>query len=612
MSGSRSATAAIARLVADEAAAAGRDDLADRAAGVAARLETPLRQILVTGAFKQGKSSLVNGLLGAAVTPVDDDEATSVPVVVSHGAALEASLVVEEPDGQGGRPVRCGVSLVAAMRAVIDPQEPPVRWVDVRLPRRLLERGVAVVDTPGVGGLDMPAGELAIRAAGTSSVVVVVTDATQELTRSELRFLRVARQACARVVVALTKTDLSRHWTRIAELDRAHLDKAGLHDVAILPTSAPLRRLALDRGDEDLNRRSGFPDLTRTLLQHLEHGAEPGGVLDEVDDILEQLLDGAARARGALVEPAAAVTLAGALADGRHRADELRRGSARWHQLLNDGIGTLASDAEYDLRTRLRAVVREIEVEVDAGDPAETWDDVQSLLGHRAAEELSAHHHVVTTGAQSVARAVAEHFASVGATLTVDGGSIGAGRPVEVGLDAGEIELARAGVSTKLLTALRGSYGSVMMFGLVSTFVGFALINPVTIAVGIGMGRKALSDERERQLAQRRLAAKQAVRKVMDDLTLTETKRSRDAVRHVHHALRDGFAARAEELQRALDDAARAAERAARSSAAERHEQIAALDARLERLAVLRRDVGARRTGIPSSATERTAMEGVR
>lgn len=612
MSASTLATAAVARVVADQATAAGREDLAHRAAGAAARLEAPRRQILVTGAFKQGKSSLVNGLLGADVTPVDDDVATAVPLLVSHGASLQASLVVEEPDAPAGAaPVPRAASITEARRAVVGRQEPQVRWVDVRLPRRLLERGVVVVDTPGVGGLDAPAGTLAIRAAGASSVVVVVSDATQELTGSELRFLRLASQSCPRVVLALTKTDLSRHWTKIAELDRSHLCNAGLDDVVIVPTSAPLRSLALERGDEDLNRRSGYPVLTRALLEHLEAASEPSGVLDELDDILGQLLDGAARARQALADPGSATDLAGALADARHRADELRRGSARWHQLLNDGVGTLASDAEYDLRTRLRAVVREIERAIDGGDPAETWEGVQELLGRRASEELSAHHEVVATGAQGVARAVAEHFASVGATLTVDGGPIGAGWSAAVDLDAGEVELSRAGVSTKLMTALRGSYGSVMMFGLVSTFVGFALINPVTIAAGVGMGRKALRDERDRQLAQRRGAAKQAVRKVIDDLTLTETKRSRDGVRQVHHALRDGFAARAEEVQRALDEAARAAERAASASVTEREEQIAALDVRVERLSVLRQDLDAQRTDA-TGALERHATAGVR
>ena len=596
MSGETLATAALAELVADEATAGGRGDLARRATAAAARLQAPRRQVLVAGAFKQGKSSLVNGLLGTDVTPVDDDVATAVPVVVSHGASLQASLVVEEPDAPTGSPaVRRTVSIPEARRAVVGRVGAPVRWVDVRLSRRLLERGVAVVDTPGVGGLEAPAGTLAVRAAGTSSVVVVVSDATQELTASELRFLRLARQACPRTVLALTKTDLSRHWAEIAELDRAHLSTAGLDDIAIVPTSAPLRRLALERGDEELNRRSGYPTLTRVLLEHLEGASDPSSVVDELDDIVGQLLDGAARARQALADPASATELAGAFADARHRADELRRGSARWHQLLNDGVGTLASDAEYDLRTRLRAVVRQIELAIDDGDPAETWDEVQDLLGQRVSEELSAHHELVSSGAQAVARAVAAHFASVGASLDVDGDPIDARSPTDVDLDPGELELSGAGVSTKLLTALRGSYGSVMMFGLVSTFVGFALINPVTIAAGVGMGRKALRDERERQLASRRVMAKQAVRKVVDDVRLTETKRSRDAVRRVHQALRDGFTARADELQRALDEAARAAERSARVTATERTDQLAVVDRHLERLATLRLDVDAQR-----------------
>lgn len=603
MSGPAVAAAGLAGVVAEQANGAGRSDLADRAARASARVEAPNRQILVTGSYKKGKSSLVNALLGADVSPVDDDDATAVPVVVSHAASLRASVVVADaPASPGTPPTPRAASLTEAQRAAVDRREPAVRWVDVRLPRRLLAHGVALVDMPGVGGLDAPASILAVRAAGTSSVVVVVSDATQELTATELRFVRQARQACPRVVLALTKTDLSRHSRKIADLDRAHLRQAGLADVAVVATSAPLRLLALEREDRALDRCSGYPVLIRLLVDHLAAAASPGGVLDELEDILDQLRDGAVRERRALAEPASAPVLARALADARHRADELRRGSARWHQLLNDGIATLASDAEYDLRTRLRAALREVELVVDGGDPAETWDEVRELLGQRIGEELSSHHEVVADSAQAVARAVAEHFASVGATLSLDGAPIGAGAAASVDVDAGNVELARAGIGTNLLTALRGSYSSVMMFGLASTFVGLALINPLTIAAGLAMGRKAMREERDRQLGQRRAVAKQAVRKVVEDLTLAETKRSRDAVRQVHQALRDGFGARAEELQRALDASARAAEHAGRTSATERAAQLAEVDIRLRRLSVLRADVeGQRSATVPEA-----------
>ena len=57
----------------------GRADLVDRTTAAAARLRRPSTIVCVVGEFKQGKSSLVNGLLGQAVCPVDDDLARPVP-----------------------------------------------------------------------------------------------------------------------------------------------------------------------------------------------------------------------------------------------------------------------------------------------------------------------------------------------------------------------------------------------------------------------------------------------------------------------------------------------------------------------------------------------------
>ncbi len=70
------ATAAVAA-AGSLAADLGRDDLTQRLAATAARLEQPGISVLVVGEFKQGKSTLVNELLGGAVCPVDDDLSTS-------------------------------------------------------------------------------------------------------------------------------------------------------------------------------------------------------------------------------------------------------------------------------------------------------------------------------------------------------------------------------------------------------------------------------------------------------------------------------------------------------------------------------------------------------
>src|SRR5690242_6662757 len=71
----------------------GRPDLEARLRQARARLEDDRVRLLVAGEFKQGKSMLVNGLLGAPVCPVFDDVATSVPTVVRYAEQPVVTLV---------------------------------------------------------------------------------------------------------------------------------------------------------------------------------------------------------------------------------------------------------------------------------------------------------------------------------------------------------------------------------------------------------------------------------------------------------------------------------------------------------------------------------------
>ena len=70
-----------------------RPDLDARLAAAQARLLDDRTRVLVVGEFKQGKSLLVNGLVGAPVCPTFDDVATAVPTVVRHAEALDIALV---------------------------------------------------------------------------------------------------------------------------------------------------------------------------------------------------------------------------------------------------------------------------------------------------------------------------------------------------------------------------------------------------------------------------------------------------------------------------------------------------------------------------------------
>ena len=585
----------LADAVADASTRAGRADLADRLQRGVAGLTNVSRQVLVTGEHKRGKSSFVNALLGVDLCPVDDDLSSAMPVMVRHGERFTASLVVDDDvdgaeaargaevlSGAGGPDrVELGlrhraVGIDEARAAVADP---PVgaRWLELTAPRQLLSTSsITLIDAPTALGSVSSAGELTVAASRSAALTIVLSDATQELTRSEMESLRATTSACPNTLLVLTKTDLTRHWERVLKIDREHLDQAGLESVPVLATSALLRRVALDRDDQALNERSGYPALSRMIVTAV--GSVPLGVevVDQVVDVLAQLrLQYETNRR--MHHEADVSAFAAELVEARSRADAMRRAGARWQQVLNDEIGTMSNDAEFELRGALRAVVADMEVDIAADDPARSWDDIRAVAEGRVTEVLVRHDERLMARADAVATRVGEHFAAAGTALEVPAaGRTLNGRVELASSDAppvngfAAVELAGSGVFNSALTALRGSYGSVMMFGLVSAFAGLTLINPITIVAGIGLGGKALLDDRGRAVAQRRQQARMAVRAFVDEAVVSGTKHTRDQIRLLHRELRDGFSARADERQMALDVAVREAQSMASRSDAER------------------------------------------
>lgn len=228
------------------ARAAGRDDLVGRLEKVAVRVRDPRHRIVVTGQLGQGKSRFVNALLGLDVCRVGDDTTTVLPLQLAYGEQQRAFLVLTAPGVDESR-----VEIPFDEIGVVDPrsqvaQGRQVVRIEAELPNQLLADGVVLIDTPGVGGHGNASAAGVLGIAAAADAVLVLSDASTELTAPELTFLRQIRELCPTVAVLLTKTDLYPHWHQVLDADRAHLTRAET-DVSLIPVSALLRAHALDR-----------------------------------------------------------------------------------------------------------------------------------------------------------------------------------------------------------------------------------------------------------------------------------------------------------------------------------------------------------------------------
>ena len=557
----------------------GRPDLEARLRQTRARLLDDRIRVLVVGEFKQGKSMLVNALVSAPVCPVYDDVATAVPTVVQF-AEEPLLIVVRQQDGADGpveqRSTRSDVPLPelsdAVAAHVAESHNPGNRQklhhVEVGVPRHLLQAGLEIVDTPGVGGLNSVHGAATMSALPTADAVLLVSDASQEYTAPELEFLGRAVRLCPNVACVLTKTDLYPEWRRIAELDRGHLRTAGV-DAELIAVSSQVRWQAVTTGDLDLNAESGFAELEEYLVRRVLGQADLLSRRSTVHDVLavtDQICDSLRAERAARSDPARAQEIVRELTGAQGRAAALKERSARWQHTLNDGVTDLNADIDHDLRDRMREVTRLAEEEIDgSGDPTRTWEQLTTWVQQQVASAASANFVWATERARWLARQVATHFddqreAVLPALRTEASAALGAVREMKV----------REGESfsfgQQALTGLRGGYIGVLMFGFIGTIVGLSLLNPFSIGAGLLLGGKTISDERRRVVTRRQAEAKTVVRRYVDDVTFQVGKDSRDMLRGVQRDLRDHFTDLAEQLTRSLKESLTATERSATAS----------------------------------------------
>ena len=570
----------------------GRPDLGRRLQATRGRLADPNVRVLIVGEFKQGKSQLVNALVNAPVCPVDDDIATAVPTVVRYAETASVTLV-KESESDSGEPLpaqRSEVPIDQLAQYVSEAGNPGNRrqlsYAEVGLPRRLLESGLTLVDTPGVGGLGSAHGAATMGALPRADAVLLVSDAAQEYTAPELEFLAAARQLCPNVACVITKTDLYPQWRKIVELDQGHLRVVG-DSPRMFPVSSTLRLHALRTEDNALMEESGYVELIhylqRDVLGHADD-LDRRSVSQDVLAVSEQLAASMQSELIAQEDPEKAAALIEQLKVAKQKADDLRQRSARWQQTLNDGVQDLTSDIEYDLRDRLRTVSREAEHVIDQSDPKDTWDQFVSWFEGQISQSVSQNFVWAIQRAQYLAGQVAEHFSENGSALLPE---LNYGQKDFQSAELRHLEkpeLETVGIGSKLFTGVRGGYSGFVMGGMAMGLAGVSMLNPLSAGAGLLFGGKTLHDELKRNKQRRQADAKQAMRRHIDDTTFQVGKDIRDMLRTLQRTLRDHFSGVAEEMSTSLADAVMSAQKAVQTVEGGRAARIKDLRAELDRI----------------------------
>ncbi len=562
-----------------------RGDLVERLTVAWDRITDPQTRVVIAGQLKQGKSRLLNSLLNMPVSRVGDDETTVLTTIVVYGDQPLAQLIVATPDG--------GVEAVEIPTADImnDLRRAPqaggreVLRLEVVAPSPLLEGGLVFIDTPGVGGHGQPHLNATLGLLPEADAMLMVSDTSQEFTEPEMTFMRQAFEICPVAAIVATKTDLYPHWRQIVDANHAHLQRAGV-DAPMIPASSLLRSHAIQLNDKELNDESNFPAIVKFLSEKVlsrENDRVRGHVIAELRSAAEHLILSLNSELSALNDPEAREALTADLERRKQDAQDALQQTALWQQVLNDGIADLTADIDHDLRSRFRAITSHTEKLIDSCDPTLHWAEIGAELEQAVATAVGDNFVWAYQRAEVLAAEVARTFVEAGLeavklpelSASEMGASFGGFKSLA------RMESKPIGRGHKIVTSMRGSYGGVLMFGMLTSLAGLGMFNPLSVGAGLLLGRKAFKEDMENRMLRVRSEAKNNVRRFVDDISFVVTKESRDRLKAIQRQLRDHYRGIANQTTRSLNESLQATIASARLEENERNLRIAELDRQL-------------------------------
>jgi GTP-binding protein EngB required for normal cell division len=582
------------------AARLGREDLATRLEDAARRLARTETVVCVVGEFKQGKSALINGLLGTAICPVDDDLATTTVTVVRHGDVARAIVRRRE----AGELIEEAIPPDDVVGWVLERDGPAdrtgVEVVEIALPHPFLARGMVLVDTPGVGGLNAGHAAATLAFLPSADALIFVTDASAELSAPELEFLTTALRAGRPVIVAITKVDMYPAWRRIVELDEEHLRAIGLTGDPI-PLSAVLRLGSpAAGGDSDgAAAESGFGRLADLLAGEVAADARAltrAAATTELRPAVEQLREPLNAEAAALEDPGSAGRMATELRDVRARLAALDAADAAWSVRLEDEFAALRSRVAFGFQGRMRIVLRDAEDELEEIDPAQSWPELSGRVQEGTAAAVREAFGEATAGAASVQATIAAMLADEQLGLEGTGG--------QVAFDVRELWEGMPGFAGRTKSGVMAGLGvvtgakvGVEMLGMLGTLLGAAIVGPAVLGVALAFGGKEVLSERRRQLADRRQQARTFLGDFVEEVRFQVDGRLATLLDEIQRQMRARFAERIRELRRTFGDSVAALERGAAEESAGRARRLTEIRsdlAELDRMRTAADEAGAR------------------
>ncbi|MDZ7377696.1 MAG: dynamin family protein, partial [candidate division KSB1 bacterium] len=200
-------------------------------------LQSERFRLVVLGQFKRGKSTFINALLGDRILPADVIPVTAVITEIHHGAEATAQVFFHE-----GEPRQ--VAIPELDQYVSEASNPKnlkkVDKVVVHYPAAMLEKGLIIVDTPGVGSIHEHNTRLTQEYLLQADAAVFIFSADPPLTELEKDFLKMLIPVVPHIIFVLNKSDYLEppELEKVLSFNRSILEELLDGKTEIVPISA--------------------------------------------------------------------------------------------------------------------------------------------------------------------------------------------------------------------------------------------------------------------------------------------------------------------------------------------------------------------------------------
>jgi small GTP-binding protein len=247
------------------------------------QIEDNFIYLAVLGQFKRGKSTLINALLGEDILPTSVIPLTSFPTFIQYHEQKGVRVIYSgdkafyEVWGLEAKELNNFLS-----KYITEEGNPQNRLglsqVEVYYPSPLLQQGIVLVDTPGIGSTHLHNTEATLNFIPQCDAVIFVISADPPVTEVEIEFLKRIQAKIGRIFFILNKIDYltPADLTKVMDFVTAiFIQKNGIDkDIRVIPLSAKKGLLAKQTNNPQLFTQSGLSKIEEALHCFIKNDKE--------------------------------------------------------------------------------------------------------------------------------------------------------------------------------------------------------------------------------------------------------------------------------------------------------------------------------------------------